>query len=79
MNCQSLIQMFGLMFLPLETELRDGLESPNLEIKHQERLLASKLAQFLDSDVKYTMKRTSQTELQTMYAGPLAGNYHNRN
>ncbi|PIK34094.1 putative ATP-dependent RNA helicase DHX34 [Apostichopus japonicus] len=55
-----------------ETELRDGLESPNLEIKHQERLLASKLAQFLDSDVKYTMKRTSQTELQTMYAGPLA-------
>lgn len=53
-----------------ETEHKGPVDGPNLQIKHQERLLASKLAEFLDSDIKYTMKKTSQTELQTMYMGP---------
>ncbi|XP_022092525.1 probable ATP-dependent RNA helicase DHX34 [Acanthaster planci] len=45
----------------------------NLRVLHQERLLSSKLAEFLDCHVEYTMRKLGSTELQNLYLGPHRG------
>ncbi|XP_038065791.1 probable ATP-dependent RNA helicase DHX34 isoform X2 [Patiria miniata] len=51
----------------------DITDASNLRVLHQERLLSSKLAEFLDCHVEYTMRKLGSTELQNLYIGPNKG------
>ena len=55
----------------------DSLDNPvNLRTVRQERLLASKLAEFLQSHIEYSIKLLGATEMQHIYKGP-SGNFCN--
>ena len=50
----------------------DVVKTPaNLRTIRQERLLATKLAELLDSHIEYSIKRVGATDLLHLYVGPL--------
>lgn len=51
----------------------DGSREKNEDIEYLEYILSTKLSEFLDSDVKYTLKRLHQTDVEHLYIGCQGG------
>ena len=52
----------------------EELDTPvDLHTVRQERLLASKLAELLQSHIEYSIKKLGDTDKQHLYIGPVSG------
>ena len=50
-----------------------GMIQEKTKLRRLKSMLGRKLAEFLDSDTKYSMRRLLTAELQYLYVGPHAG------